>query len=94
MMSPGPVRWPMWAARRSVTLGAMKLRIELALGILLVIGGGCLWLFARDAEFFWFRGGPLGVVLVIVGIFDVANALRTDRLVGTADSPGSTHLEK
>ncbi|MES9517591.1 hypothetical protein ACIQYW_20850 [Rhodococcus erythropolis] len=55
----------------------MKIRFELMIGILLVVGGGCLWLFARDAEFFWFRGGPLGVILAIIGAFDIVNAVRT-----------------
>ncbi|MGC0363895.1 hypothetical protein ABH922_001879 [Rhodococcus sp. 27YEA15] len=54
----------------------MKLRIEVAVGILLVLGGGGLCLFARDAEFFWFSGGPLGAVLVIVGVYDLVNAAR------------------
>lgn len=57
--------------------GGMKIRFELMIGILLVVGGGCLWLFARDAEFFWFRGGPLGVILAIIGAFDIVNAVRT-----------------
>ena len=55
----------------------MKIRFELMIGILLVVGGGCLWLFARDAEVFWFRGGPLGVILAIIGAFDIVNAVRT-----------------
>ena len=55
----------------------MKIRFELMIGILLVVGGGCLWLFARDAEFFWFGGGPLGVILAIIGAFDIVNAVRT-----------------
>ncbi|AGT92517.1 hypothetical protein O5Y_13310 [Rhodococcus erythropolis CCM2595] len=55
----------------------MKIRFELMIGILLVVGGGCLWLFARDAEFFWFHGGPLGVILAIIGAFDIVNAVRT-----------------
>ncbi|MFI5436027.1 hypothetical protein ACHMZP_29895 [Rhodococcus baikonurensis] len=55
----------------------MKIRFELMIGILLVVGGGCLWLFARDAEFFWFRGGSLGVILAIIGAFDIVNAVRT-----------------
>lgn len=57
--------------------GGMKIRFELMIGILLVVGGGCLWLFARDTEFFWFRGGPLGVILAIIGAFDIVNAVRT-----------------
>ncbi|MGF7120051.1 hypothetical protein [Rhodococcus sp. BE178] len=47
-------------------------------GVFLIVAGAALWLFARDAEFFWFRGGPLGVALVAVGVIDVVSARRTD----------------
>ncbi|MDH6677450.1 hypothetical protein M2284_001648 [Rhodococcus sp. LBL1] len=56
----------------------MQIRLAAAFGMLLIVAGAALWLFARDAEFFWFRGGPLGVVLVVVGVIDVISARRTD----------------
>ncbi|WP_305092645.1 hypothetical protein [Prescottella sp. R16] len=46
--------------------------------MLLILAGAAMWVFARDAEFFWFRGGPLGVVLVVVGVIDVVSAWRTN----------------
>ncbi|MEV4123479.1 hypothetical protein [Nocardia sp. NPDC049707] len=57
----------------------MQIRLATIFGVLLVVAGAALWLFARDAEFFWFRGGPLGAVLVVVGVIDIVNARRTDR---------------
>lgn len=57
----------------------MQIRLGAGLGVLLVVGGAALWLFARDTEFVWFRGGPLGAVLVVVGVIDIVSALRTDR---------------
>ncbi len=56
----------------------MKLRLAAVFGVLLVVAGATLWLFARDTEFFWFRGGPLGVVLVVVGMIDVVGAWRSE----------------
>ncbi|MDH6280625.1 hypothetical protein [Prescottella agglutinans] len=55
----------------------MQIRLAAVFGLLLIVAGSALWLFARDAEFFWFRGGPLGVVLVVVGAIDVVSARRT-----------------
>lgn len=57
----------------------MQIRFAAGFGVLLVVAGAALWLFARDTEFFWFRGGPLGAVLVVVGVIDIVSALRTDR---------------
>lgn len=57
--------------------GDMKIRLEPVIGVVLLVGGAGLWLFARDAEFFWFRGGALGVVLMIIGALDLVNARRT-----------------
>jgi len=57
----------------------MQIRLAAVFGVLLVITGAALWLFARDTEFFWFRGGSLGAVLVVVGVIDIVSALRTDR---------------
>ncbi|MGB3773086.1 MAG: hypothetical protein WBA00_18270 [Rhodococcus sp. (in: high G+C Gram-positive bacteria)] len=47
--------------------------------VVLMLAGILLVLFARDRQFFWFEGGPLGVVLVVVGVFDLVGALRTTR---------------
>lgn len=53
------------------------MRLGFFIGLLLILAGAGLWLFARDTEFLWFRGGPLGVVLVVVGALDVVSSLRT-----------------
>ncbi|QNG20273.1 hypothetical protein G4H71_12965 [Rhodococcus triatomae] len=55
----------------------MKIRFEPVIGVILIVGGAGLWLFARDTEIFWFRGGALGVVLMIVGALDLLNSRRT-----------------
>ncbi|MEV4235290.1 MULTISPECIES: hypothetical protein [unclassified Nocardia] len=57
----------------------MQIRLAAVFGLLLLITGAALWLFARDTEFFGFRGGPLGAVLVVVGVIDIVTALRTGR---------------
>ncbi|WP_280233139.1 hypothetical protein [Nocardia cyriacigeorgica] len=57
----------------------MQIRVTGILGVLLVIAGAALWLFARDTEFLWFRGGPLGIVLIVLGLIDVASMFATDR---------------
>jgi hypothetical protein len=49
------------------------------LGIGLIAAGAVLALFFRDLEFFWFRGGPLGIVLIIIGAIDLFEAYRRFR---------------
>jgi uncharacterized membrane protein HdeD (DUF308 family) len=55
------------------------------LGAVLIIAGGVLALFFPDLEFFWFRGRPLGVVLVVVGAIDLLTARPGDAR-GRADA--------
>lgn len=50
----------------------MSTAAQSALGIVLVVVGLVLALGFADTEFWWFRGRPLGVVLVVVGVVDVA----------------------
>ena len=52
-----------------------KLTMNLAADAALVIVGAALLIFLRDTEFWWFRGQPLGIVLVIVGVIGVATAV-------------------
>ncbi|GGQ68969.1 hypothetical protein GCM10010145_43380 [Streptomyces ruber] len=49
------------------------------LGITLVAVGAVLALFFRDLEFLWFRGGPLGLVLVLLGVLDLAESSIVSR---------------
>lgn len=49
------------------------------LGITLVGAGAVLAAFFPDLEFIWFRGRPLGIVLVIVGAFELAESLGRGR---------------
>lgn len=52
--------------------GVMKILI----GLVLLIGGLVLAFAFPDAEFFWFRGRPLGIVLALIGAFDLFEATR------------------
>lgn len=54
----------------------MESTVQLVLGVVLVAAGAVLLLFFRDAEFLWFRGQPLGIVLAIVGAVDLAELGR------------------
>ena len=40
-----------------------------------MIVGLVLLLFFRDSEFWWFRGQPLGIVLLILGVIGIASAV-------------------
>ncbi len=61
-------------ARRSSLTGMTQWWKVLGSAALIVVGV-CLWVFARDTELLWFRGGPLGVVLVAVGVVDLVGSL-------------------
>ncbi len=50
----------------------MSTAAQSILGVVLVVVGLVLALAFADTELGWFRGRPLGVVLVVVGIADVA----------------------
>lgn len=52
---------------------------KLVLGLALIGGGAVLALLFRDAEMLWFRGGPLGLVLIFLGVIDLFEALRPRR---------------
>ncbi|WP_080671599.1 hypothetical protein [Salinispora cortesiana] len=52
---------------------------KLVLGLALVIVGAVLRLFLPDSKLFWFQGGPLGLVLILVGVIDLFEALRPRR---------------
>ncbi|WP_033335139.1 MULTISPECIES: hypothetical protein [Actinomycetes] len=59
-----------------------KLTMNLAADAALVIVGAALLIFFRDTEFWWFRGQPLGIVLLIVGVIGVATAVREAKKSG------------
>ncbi|MFJ2935404.1 hypothetical protein ACIO8G_21875 [Streptomyces sp. NPDC087219] len=40
-------------------------------GLTAIVAGGVLALFFPDLEFGWFRGRPLGIVLVVIGAFEL-----------------------
>ncbi|MEV7369961.1 hypothetical protein AB0O51_03585 [Streptomyces sp. NPDC090301] len=49
------------------------------LGIAAIIAGGVLALFFPDLEFGWFRGRPLGIVLVVIGGIELLEDVRGRR---------------
>lgn len=59
------------------TIGMLtnKLTMNLVADAALMIVGLVLLLFFRDSEFWWFRGQPLGIVLLILGVIGIASAV-------------------
>lgn len=53
--------------------------VKRVLGVSLVGAGAVLAAFFPDLEFIWFRGRPLGIVLIVVGAFELAESLRRGR---------------
>ncbi|WP_036555539.1 hypothetical protein [Nocardiopsis sp. CNT312] len=52
---------------------------RIGFGAVLVAVGAALALFFWDLGFFWFQCGPLGLVIIAVGLFDVGQALLARR---------------
>lgn len=52
----------------------MNVALQSVLGLVLVVVGLVLALALPDTELGWFRGRPLGVVLVVVGVLDLAES--------------------
>lgn len=52
---------------------------RIALGLVTIIAGAVLAFFFGDREFWWFRGQPLGIVLMIVGALDLGSGLLRSR---------------
>lgn len=58
----------------------MSATAHVALGLALIVAGAVLALAFGDTELGWFRGRPLGVVLVVVGLIDVFDGYRKRRV--------------
>ena len=54
-------------------------RIKLFLGVGLAVAGAVLSIFFWELEFGWFRGGPLGVLLMVVGAYQAGEELWRSR---------------
>jgi len=59
--------------------GGMRATLHLVTGTLLVLVGVVLALVYPDAEFGWFQGRPLGVVLVVLGVVDLYQGVNERR---------------
>ncbi|MDZ7918349.1 MAG: hypothetical protein U5N21_02275 [Rhodococcus sp. (in: high G+C Gram-positive bacteria)] len=68
-----------------------------ARSIVMIVAGGVLALFFWDLRVFWFQGGPIGCVLVVLAMVDVWESRRgtprkgllaelRDDIVGRKDS--------
>lgn len=55
------------------------MRIKILLGMLLVVAGAVLSIFFWDLEYGWFQGGPLGILLILVGVYEVGEDLWRSR---------------
>lgn len=48
---------------------------RVGVGVLLVIAGAILALALPEVRFFWFEGRPLGVLFIVIGALEAAEAL-------------------
>ncbi|MDA2814569.1 hypothetical protein O4J56_28255 [Nocardiopsis sp. RSe5-2] len=55
------------------------MEFKAVIGLVLVAAGAVLALFFWDREFLWFQGGPLGALLVLLGVLDLADEFRRSR---------------
>ncbi|WP_037333275.1 hypothetical protein [Saccharomonospora piscinae] len=58
---------------------AMPFVVKVLLGALLILVGGVLAVGFTEHEFLWFRGGPLGTVLMVLGVVEWGEAGWTAR---------------
>ncbi|WP_017622805.1 hypothetical protein [Nocardiopsis chromatogenes] len=49
------------------------------IGLALVAAGAILSIFFWDLEFYWFQGGPLGLLLILIGVLDLGDEFRRSR---------------
>lgn len=55
---------------------------RMLVGDALLVAGAVLALAFPDLRFFWFQGRPLGILLIIIGVIDVAENVRRKRTRG------------
>lgn len=55
---------------------------RMLVGAALLVAGAVLALAFPDLRFFWFQGRPLGILLIIIGVIDVAENVRRKRTRG------------
>ncbi|MER7762631.1 hypothetical protein [Streptomyces sp. NPDC097619] len=54
-------------------------------GVAAILAGGVLALFFPDLEFGWFEGRPFGVVLVVLGVIELAESTRRRKPKGIVE---------
>ncbi|GAA2013078.1 hypothetical protein GCM10009799_46780 [Nocardiopsis rhodophaea] len=55
------------------------MRFKLILGLTLIAAGAVLALFFWDFEYRWFQGGPLGLLLILLGVLDLGDEYRRSK---------------
>lgn len=55
---------------------------RMLVGAALLVAGAVLALAFPDLRFFWFQGRPLGILLILIGVIDVAENVRRKRTRG------------
>lgn len=53
--------------------------VKRGFGIAFVAAGAVLAVSFRDLEFLWFRGGALGLVLIVLGVVDLVESFWSTR---------------
>lgn len=54
-------------------------------GLIGIVAGAVLFLFFRDLEFGWFKGGPLGVILMVLGVIELLESTRRRKPKGLVE---------
>ncbi|WP_405773159.1 hypothetical protein [Streptomyces sp. NBC_01538] len=57
----------------------MEMNFKKALGIAFIVGGAILAAFFWDTEVKWFQGGPVGVLLILLGVMDLWEESRSSK---------------
>ncbi|WP_159941620.1 MULTISPECIES: hypothetical protein [unclassified Nocardiopsis] len=70
------------------------MRFKVLLGVVLILLGAALSLFLWDARFHWFQGGPLGLLLIAVGVFEVAEEFLRGRRRPEGPEPGGDEADR
>ncbi|WP_017539360.1 hypothetical protein [Nocardiopsis halophila] len=68
--------------------------LKALIGLVLVAAGAVSALFFWDLEFLWFQGGPLGVLLILLGVLDLADEFRRSRGHRTDSLSGSGGMKR
>lgn len=80
------------------------MKVREARSVVMIVVGAVLALFFWDQHVFWFQGGPIGCVLVVLALLDLWDSRRgtpkkglleelRDDIVGTEDSSDASERD-